>query len=69
MSDLDDLNFLKTLSILYVEDEDDIREQLAQFLKRRCAAVYTANNGHKGLDAYARRRPDIVQPHISLVPL
>lgn len=68
MSDLDDLNFLRTLSILYVEDEDDIREQLAQFLKRRCGAVYTANNGHKGLDAYTRRRPDIVLTDI-LMPV
>jgi diguanylate cyclase (GGDEF)-like protein/PAS domain S-box-containing protein len=56
----DDLRYLKTLSVLYVEDEDDIRDQLAQFLRRRCAAVYTANNGHKGLDAFNRRKPDIV---------
>ncbi|WP_054774186.1 EAL domain-containing protein, partial [Methylogaea oryzae] len=58
--DDNDLRYLKTLSVLYVEDEDEIREQLAQFLQRRCAAVYTASDGRKGLDAFRRRKPDIV---------
>ena len=67
-TDDSDLHYLKTLSILYVEDEDDIRDQLAAFLKRRCAAVYTASNGHKGLDAFTRRKPDIVVTDI-LMPV
>jgi diguanylate cyclase (GGDEF)-like protein/PAS domain S-box-containing protein len=58
--DDNDLRYLKTLSVLYVEDEDDIRDQLAQFLKRRCAAVYTASDGRKGLEAFRRKKPDIV---------
>ncbi|NJD05058.1 MAG: diguanylate cyclase, partial [Methylococcaceae bacterium] len=60
--------YLKTLKVLYVEDEDGIREQLEQFLKRRCGEVFTATNGRKGLDAMDRRQPDIVVTDI-LMPV
>lgn len=55
-----DLVYLKSLTVLYVEDEDDIRDQLTVFLKRRCRRVYTAANGKKGLEAFQKYQPDIV---------
>lgn len=55
-----DILYLKSLSILYVEDEDEIRDQLNSYLKRRCRKVYTAANGKKGLEAYKKHQPDIV---------
>lgn len=66
--DSNDLRYLATLSILLVEDEDDIREQLARILKRRCHALYTAANGRIGLDAFKRHKPDIVITDI-LMPM
>jgi diguanylate cyclase (GGDEF)-like protein/PAS domain S-box-containing protein len=59
-ADPNDLRYLGSLSVLYVEDEDDIRDQLAQFLRRRCRILYTAANGKIGLDAFNRHKPDIV---------
>ncbi|NEX17988.1 MAG: sensor domain-containing diguanylate cyclase [Halochromatium sp.] len=56
----DDQAYLRTLSVLYVEDEDDIREELAVFLRRRVATVHTAANGRAGLDAFSQYRPDLV---------
>lgn len=56
----DDQNYLKALSVLYVEDEVDIREELATFLRRRVACVYTAENGQEGLDAFSQYQPDLV---------
>ena len=56
----DDQNYLKTLSVLYVEDEDDIREELATFLRRRVASVRSAANGQAGLDAFSQYQPDLV---------
>lgn len=51
---------LKNFSLLYVEDDDNIREQLAQFLRRRVKAFYVAVNGAQGLAAYREHRPDII---------
>ncbi len=56
----DDLNYLKTLTILYVEDDENIRGQLRQFLERRCATLYLASNGEEGLKFFEDYRPDIV---------
>lgn len=58
--DQDDQAQLRTLSVLYVEDEDEIREELAVFLRRRVAQVHLAANGQTGLDAFTQYRPDLV---------
>ena len=60
--------YLQSLSILYVEDEDEVRDQLTTYLRRRCRKVYTAANGKKGLEAYQKYRPDIVVTDI-LMPV
>lgn len=54
------LGLLKTLSVLYVEDEDSVREELARFLRRRFATVETAVNGQEGFDKFSRGHYDIV---------
>jgi len=63
-----DILYLKSLSILYVEDEDEIRDQLKAYLKRRCHKVNVAANGKKGLEAYKKYKPDIVVTDI-LMPI
>jgi len=55
-----DFEFLATLEILYVEDEPQVREQAAQFLRRRCRRVTEAGDGREGLAAFQARRPDLV---------
>ena len=57
---LNDLRYLSSLSVLYVEDDEDIREELAQILRRRCHILFTAADGKMGLDAFTRHKPDIV---------
>lgn len=56
----DDQNYLKSLSVLYVEDDNDIREELTTFLRRRVGAIHTAVNGQAGLDAFSQYQPDLV---------
>lgn len=46
--------FLKKLTILYVEDEDLAREQLARTLKRVFGNVLVAPNGLEGYETYAK---------------
>jgi diguanylate cyclase (GGDEF)-like protein/PAS domain S-box-containing protein len=59
-SNNDDQTYLKALSVLYVEDEEAIREEMDVFLQRRLKKVYTAVNGRAGLDAFAKYHPDLV---------
>jgi DNA-binding NarL/FixJ family response regulator len=55
-----DWGLLKTVSVLYVEDYDIVREPLAEFLRRRLGTVHTAENGREGLELFKRHKPDIV---------
>jgi len=51
---------LKTVKILYVEDEAEAREELTDVLKRRAGKVITAENGRQGLELFEAHTPDIV---------
>ncbi|GMT49952.1 MAG: GGDEF domain-containing protein [bacterium] len=51
---------LKTLGVLVIEDDQEIREQLSIFLKRIVGTPYVDENGEKGLEAFKTFRPDIV---------
>ncbi|MEI6208975.1 MAG: response regulator [Desulfuromonadales bacterium] len=55
-----DQHYLKTLTILYVEDDDDTRKQFSEFLKRPVGTLITASNGVEGLEAFKKHAPDIV---------
>ena len=56
----DDTAWLKGLHLLYVEDDEGIRSQLEQFLRRRVQSVLTARDGREGLALFAAHRPDVV---------
>ncbi len=63
-----DLDYLKNLTILYVEDDDHIREQLSQFLRRRCSTLHLASNGQKGVELFIEHKPDVIVTDI-LMPV
>jgi len=49
------------ISILFVEDEPLIREELSSFLKRYTEkSLYIAENGEEGLALYRKKKPDVV---------
>lgn len=52
--------FLKTLKVLYVEDDADTRKQLSEFLRRQVGTLITASDGAKGLEAFLEHAPDFV---------
>lgn len=54
-----DESILKTVTVLYVEDDAYIRTLTARFLKRRVANLYEACNGKEGLDMYTLNKTDI----------
>lgn len=55
-----DLEFLRRLSLLYVEDEPEVRESLARYLRRRFAKVDAAGDGARGLELYLAEPYDVV---------
>lgn len=54
------LEKLKTLTILYVEDEEDIRKKISNSLSYYVKEVIEAKNGQEGLELYYQTKPDII---------
>ncbi len=65
-ADIADKEYLKSLTLLYVEDERDTRDMFAMFLRRLVGVLIVATNGAEGLDAYRRQTPDIVITDINM---
>lgn len=60
------LEKLKTLTILYVEDEDEIRKKVSNSLSYYVKEVIEAANGKEGLDLYYKIKPDIIYTDIMM---
>jgi PAS domain S-box-containing protein len=63
-----DKNLLKKLNILYVEDDDVIRNELSQLLSNFFGHIYTAVDGKDGLTTYENNRKyiDIILTDINM---
>jgi len=57
---------LKSLTLLYVEDDEDIRDQMVHFLSFYAENLITAVNGMEGLQAYREHTPDIIITDIQM---
>ena len=57
---------LKNKTILLVEDETIIRENIASMLKFFFKEVYTACDGYDGLDKYEKYLPDIIMTDLKM---
>ncbi len=60
------LERLKTLSVLYVEDDEATREELAMILEVWVGQLHLGANGKEGLELFARHRPDVVITDIQM---
>ena len=57
------------ISILYVEDEQGVREKLGKFIKRFSSEFYVASDGKEGLELYEKNRVDLVISDIKMPKL
>ncbi len=53
------LEELKNITVLYVEDEDDIRKTTSQTLDKLFKKIYLASNGEEGLDVFNQHKSEI----------
>jgi signal transduction histidine kinase len=58
--------WLATLTVLYVEDDETTRVQLARFLRRRVGCVVEASNGREGVACFRATRPSLVVTDIEM---
>lgn len=56
----------KDVKLLYVEDEDMIREAIGRALSRVYEHVILCQNGEEGFDAFLEHSPDIVLTDIEM---
>lgn len=63
---MNSLERLKNKTILLVEDEDVIRDNISSMLKFFFKEVYTAIDGYDGLDKYELYLPDIVMTDLKM---
>lgn len=63
------MNDLKNLKILYIDDEDLIRENAVEYLNFYCDNVYQADNGINGFETYEKFQPDIIISDIKMPKL
>ncbi len=54
-----DKKLLKRLKLLYVEDDESVRNELSSLLSNFFENVYTAKNGKEGLSLYTQKQNDI----------
>ena len=47
-------------SLLYVEDEDYIREVVVEYLEEFFSTIYEVSNGKEALEIYYNKKPDII---------
>ena len=56
----------KEFTILYAEDETEIRKKYTHYLKRFCTNIYEAEDGEEAFQLYKEKRPDIVITDINM---
>lgn len=59
-------NILKYLTVLYVEDDDEVRENLTSTISNMVKEVYSASNVEDALNIYDETKPDIILTDIDM---
>lgn len=61
-----DVSELNKISLLYVEDDEDIRSELVEVLELYIGELYVAEDGKEGLELFHKYKPDIIVSDIQM---
>jgi len=56
----------KDIQLLYVEDDENIRNVYERYLKRKVKNLLVAINGQEGFDLYVKHKPDLIVTDIKM---
>ncbi len=59
-------NYLKKLTILFVDDEDGVRQSYEMLLNMWAKKAYSGSNGAEGLELFKKYKPDIIVTDIKM---
>lgn len=59
-------NILKYLTVLYLEDDDEVRENISNSISNIVKKVYSASNVKEALEIYEKIKPDIIITDIDM---
>jgi len=57
---------IENMRVLYVEDDEDIAEEIAYFLQKRVQELYVAKDGEAGYALFEQYHPDIILTDIQM---
>ena len=60
------LKYLKNITVLYVEDDKNTREELEFFLNNRVDKLYVGANGEEGVELFKKYQPDLIISDIQM---
>jgi len=58
--EMKDKVLIKKFTLLYVEDEEDIRNEMLKILNRFFEVIFTAQNGEEGVSLFLKHQPDMI---------
>jgi PAS domain S-box-containing protein len=58
--------YLRKTNVLYVEDDDNTREELEFFLQKKVNRLFIAKNGQEGFELFEENRPDLIITDIQM---
>jgi len=59
-------DLLESLTVLYIEDEEMIKEEVSFFCKRFIPGFHVASNGLEGIEVYKKVKPDVIVTDIQM---
>ncbi len=66
MSKAEFLKYLKTITVLYVEDDNNTRDELEYFLSNKVQKLYVGKNGEEGVELFKKHNPDLIISDIQM---
>jgi len=60
------MKFIKNISVLYVEDHEDIRKEIVSTLENKVKKLFVASDGEEGLLLYKKHKPDVIITDINM---
>lgn len=66
MNNFNPMEELSLVKVLYVEDDDDIREEIVDFLELEVGELIVAKDGEEGLSKFKEHSPDVVITDIQM---